>query len=110
MEEVLRRITTLENKVNYLMQNEEYFNNINKAIIQELNNINKTSTIILNILNSKHRSNNDNIITSINLYKQTQNHHLNVVTFILELLDERLVVGCDDGTISLNQINYETKK
>ena len=109
MEEILRRIKTLEQKVDHLMQKEEYFVNENRSIIQELNNVKETTTTILNILNSKHRHNNDNIITSINLCKQTKQQHLNWVSFILELLDERIAVG-GGGAISLNQMNYETKE
>ena len=52
----------------------------------------------------------DKVIKSIKLYKQTQKKYLNYVTCILELSDGRIAVSCDDGTMSLNQVNYETKK
>ena len=58
----------------------------------------------------KHAENKDNIITSINLYKQTKEQHLKWITSILELLDGRLAVGCGGGAISLNQMNYEIKE
>ena len=109
-EEVLRRIRNLENKVNLLMQREDNLINTNRSIIQDLNNVKNVTTTILNILNSKHRNNNEKIITSINLYKKTQEQHTNLVTFILELLDGRIAVGCAGGAISLNQMNYETKE
>ena len=53
---------------------------------------------------------NDKIIKSINLYKQTKEQYPGWVTFILELLDGRLVISSYGGAISLNYINYETKE
>ena len=86
------------------------FKRINISIIQDINNINETVKTILNILNSKHQNNIDKIIKSIKLYKRTKLQHPKLITFIHELSDGRIAVGCIGGTISLNQMNYETKE
>ena len=112
MEEVLRRIRTLENRVNSLIQKEEYIVNKHTSNIQTLKNIKETTTTILNILNSTQRNNNEKIITSINLYKQTQQQHKHSgeVSFILELLNGRIAVSSAGGSIFFNQMNYQTKE
>ena len=110
MEEVLRRIQTLENKVDCLMQKEENLETTTKTLMQELNYIKGTSTTNINILNSKHQNNIDNIIKSINIYKQTKQQHPYWISCILELLDKRIVIGCCGGTLSINQMNFETKE
>ena len=51
-----------------------------------------------------------NIITSISLYKQTQQQHPSWISSILELSDGKIALGCGGGAISLNQMNYETKE
>ena len=51
MEEVLRRIRNLENRVDSLIHKEEHNVNTYTSIIQDLNNVKETTTTILNILN-----------------------------------------------------------
>ena len=112
MEEVLKRIRTLENRVDSLIHKEEHLVNEHTSIIQKLKNIKETITTVLNNIKSKQRNNNDKIITSISLYKGTekQHKHTGPVTFILELLDGRIALSCWKGSISLNQMNYQTKE
>ena len=108
MEEVLRRIRTLKNRVDSLIHREEHIVNKHTTNIQKLKNIKEIITTVLNNI----KGNNDKIITSISLYKgtQQQHEHPGAVTFILELLDGRIAVSCGKGSISLNQMNYQTKK
>ena len=110
MEELLRKIKTLEDKVEYLVHKEEFLENKNKSIVQDLENVKELATTILNILNLKQQNNINKLIKSINLYKQTKEQHPGWISYILELLDGRIVVGCCGGAISLNQMNYETKE
>ena len=113
MEELVRRIKTLENRVDCLIQKEEYIVNEHTSIVQKLKNIKETITTVLNNLKSTQRNNNDKIIKSIiSLYKGTQQQHKHTgkVTSILELLDGRIAVSCLEGSISLNQMNYQTKE
>ena len=112
MEEVLRRIKTLENRMDSLIHKEEHIVNKHTSIIQKLKNIKKTITTVINNLKSTQRNNNDKIIKSISLYKGTQEQHRHpgIVSFILELLDGRIAVSCWKGSISLNQMNYQIKE
>ena len=112
MEKVLRRIRTLENRVDSLIQKEEYIVNKHTSNIQTLKNIKETITTVLNNFKATQRNNNDKKIKSINLYKGTQQQHKHpgCVTFILELLDGRIAFSCEEGSISLNQMNYKTKQ
>ena len=52
--------------------------------------------------------NTDKVIKSIKLCKRIQNQHKKAVLSILELSDGRIAMGCEDGAISLNQLNYDT--
>ena len=110
MDEILKRISTLENKVDFFVQKEEYLVNKNKLIINDLNNVKETIQTILSNLNLKHQNNIDNIVKSINLYTQTKQQHLKRISSILELSDGRIAVGCVGGAISLNYMDYETKE
>ena len=107
MDEILMRIKTLENRVEFLILMEECLENKNKSFIQELDQVKEATTTILNILNLKHHNNVDKVI---NLCKQTKRQHQKVVTCIFELLDGRIALSCCGGAISLNQLNYETKE
>jgi hypothetical protein len=72
--------------------------------------VTKITQTILDILNSKYQNSTEEIITSINIYKQIKEQEPDWVTYVIELLDGRIAVGCYKGSISLNQMNYETKE
>jgi hypothetical protein len=98
--------------VDSLIHKEEHIVNEHTSIIQKLKNIKETITTVLNNIKSTQRNKNDKIIKSISLYKGTQEQHKHTgwVSSILELLDGRIVVSCWEGSISLNQMNYQTKE
>ena len=56
--------------------------------------------------------NTDKVIKSIKLCKCIQNQHKKAVLSILKLSDirYRITMGCEDGAISLNQLNYDTRE
>ena len=87
MEAVLRKMRTLENRVDSLTHKAKDVVNKHTLFIQKLNKVKETITIVLSILNSKQRNNKEKIITSISLYKQTEEYYPGNVSSILELLD-----------------------
>lgn len=54
--------------------------------------------------------NNSIFIKQIKLDLEVNNIHNNSVSYILELIDNRIASGCMDGTISICSINLETKE
>ena len=105
-----QRVEDLQSTISSILQY-----SITKEEMKEI--IKEGLTPITNILIGKEKvnaetqtENIDNISKPFNLYKQTQHKHPNWVIFILELLYGKIAVSCYEGSISLNQMNYETKE
>ena len=105
-----QRVEDLQSTISSILQY-----SITKEEMKEI--IKEGLTPITNMLIGKEKvnaetqtENIDNISKPFNLYKQTQHKHPGCLTCILELLDRRIAVSCYEGSISLNQMNYETKE